>query len=66
MFEFKYQCKQYYSLTNGENVPVTLVYSIAADDVSLNTVLEHFEEFLRAAGFSGILEKKNISLVDRE
>lgn len=64
MFEFKYSTKEYYS-QGGEKVPVTLVYTIPSDDVGLLTLLEHFEEFLKGAGFSGVLEEKLISLVNR-
>jgi hypothetical protein len=64
-FKFSYSEPEYCNGNGNSDVGVKVEYSISGE-MSLNTLLEHFEEFLKGAGYSASLTNSMIAVVERE
>lgn len=62
-FKFSYSEPQY-CVIDSDDVNVKVEYSISGEP-TLDTVLEHFEEFLRGAGYAASLVNSTIILAER-
>jgi hypothetical protein len=62
-FKFSYSEPQY-CCVDSEDVNVKVEYSISGE-LALDTLLEHFEEFLKGAGYSASLVNSSIILAER-
>jgi hypothetical protein len=64
-FKFSYSEPEYCNGGYNPDASVKVEYSISGE-LSLNILLEHFEEFLKGAGYSATLTDSMIAVVERE